>query len=286
MIPEPQLAYVLELLTALGPAAEHFVLAGARAIKFANPTARRTNDFDFVLDVISLRQLDYSLAKVLQSLDYAPDPKARNFQFEKPIPNSAEKMRIEFMAPDEYQRKSDFRVDIADGIHARACVGGSIVLIETDFHEIQGTLPNGEAAQVRLRVTRPAALVMMKCLALDDRYRGLRGPEHYEYDREMAKIHAADVFAVVRARPDAQQLLTGLRKQFKAEPALGRRVFQIIRDYFGGESKPGLLLYEEYLNDRVDPGEGHQEDIRAELLSATRFMAQLISSDRSKTPGV
>ena len=34
MIPEPQLTYVLELLKALGPAAEDFVIAGAQAIKF------------------------------------------------------------------------------------------------------------------------------------------------------------------------------------------------------------------------------------------------------------
>jgi hypothetical protein len=34
MIPEPQRTYVLELLKALGPAANDFVVAGAQAMKF------------------------------------------------------------------------------------------------------------------------------------------------------------------------------------------------------------------------------------------------------------
>ena len=41
MIPEPQRTYVLELLKALGPAAEDFVIAGAQAIKFMLKEAPR-----------------------------------------------------------------------------------------------------------------------------------------------------------------------------------------------------------------------------------------------------
>jgi hypothetical protein len=52
-----------------------------------------------------------------------PVPESRNFQFEKPIPGGAENMRIEFMAPEEFKRENDFRVDIQNGVHARACMG-------------------------------------------------------------------------------------------------------------------------------------------------------------------
>jgi hypothetical protein len=38
-----------------------------------------------------------------------------------PIPGSTEKMRIEFMAPEEYKREKDFRVEVQDGVHERAC---------------------------------------------------------------------------------------------------------------------------------------------------------------------
>ncbi len=56
MIPEPQRTYVLELMTSLGRAAEGFILAGAQAMKFLLPQARATRDFDFVLDVVFIRE--------------------------------------------------------------------------------------------------------------------------------------------------------------------------------------------------------------------------------------
>lgn len=101
MIPEPRQTYLLELLAALGPAAKDFVIAGAQAIKFTLPEARGTKDFDFLLDVIPLRGSHPPLADILRRLGYAPVEGARNFQFEKSIPGSTEKMRIEFMAPGE-----------------------------------------------------------------------------------------------------------------------------------------------------------------------------------------
>ena len=52
MIPEPQKTYVLELLQALGPAADEFVVAGAQAMKLMVDRTRATKDVDFVLDVV------------------------------------------------------------------------------------------------------------------------------------------------------------------------------------------------------------------------------------------
>ena len=48
MIPAPQRSYILELLNALGPAADEFVVAGAQAMKFMLERARATKDIDFV----------------------------------------------------------------------------------------------------------------------------------------------------------------------------------------------------------------------------------------------
>jgi hypothetical protein len=80
MIPEPQRTYVLELLAALGSAADDFVVAGAHAIKFAVAKARGTKDVDFILNVIALRKEPLQLAKVFESLGYTPVPESRNFQ--------------------------------------------------------------------------------------------------------------------------------------------------------------------------------------------------------------
>jgi hypothetical protein len=142
MIPEPQRTYVLELLSVLGPAAEDLVLAGGQAMKFALEKGRATKDVDFFLDVIALRAESLRLAEVLAGLGYSAVEGARNFQFEKDIPNSREKMRIEFLAPEEYKRRADFRVDVQQGVHARACTGGTIALAESDTRALTGHLPN------------------------------------------------------------------------------------------------------------------------------------------------
>ncbi len=144
MIPEPQRTYILELYAALGPLGEDFVIAGAQAMKFAVAKARATKDVDFVLDVLGLRAAPPQLALLLESLGYAPVEGARNFQFEKPVPNSSERMRIEFMAPEEFKREKGFRVDVQQGVHARACTGGRIALAESDEHALAGRLPGGE----------------------------------------------------------------------------------------------------------------------------------------------
>jgi hypothetical protein len=86
MIPQPQLTYLLELLQALGPAADDFVVAGAQAMKFAVEKTRATKDVDFLLNVLALRKEPLQLAPIFERLGYAPVPESRNFQFEKPIP--------------------------------------------------------------------------------------------------------------------------------------------------------------------------------------------------------
>lgn len=276
MIPQPHRRYVLELLSALGQAADSFVLVGAQAMKFTLNQARATRDFDFVLDVIALRKLDIALADLLGSLGYVADAKARNFQFEKRIPGSAEVMRIEFMAPEQYKREGDIRVDVKNGIHARACTGGAIVVAESDYYELTGVLPDDIPATVRVRVARPTALLMMKCLALDDRYRNLRGAKHYEHDREEAAIHAADIVAIVSAQTELEDFRGAFMKQFDGDPTLGQKTVQTIRDYYGDMNMPGLLLYEEYLRRHAGLGATNLEEVRAELRRAQRAVAWLI----------
>jgi hypothetical protein len=85
VIPEPQRTYVLELLKALGPAADDFVVAGAQAMKFVLEKARATKDIDFVLDVVGLRGEKVSIDARLKELGYKVVEGSRNFQFEKPI---------------------------------------------------------------------------------------------------------------------------------------------------------------------------------------------------------
>ena len=86
MIPEPQRTYILELLKALGPAADDFVVAGAQAMKFFLERTRATKDIDFVLDVVGLRGEELSIGAKLQDLGYTAVESSRNFQFESRYP--------------------------------------------------------------------------------------------------------------------------------------------------------------------------------------------------------
>lgn len=269
MIPEPQRTYVLELLAALGQAAGEFVVAGVQAIKFVVKDARGTKDVDFILDVIALRAEPLQLNAVLKQLGYTAVAGARNFQFEKPIPNSAETMRIEFMAPEEFKRPADFRVDVQQGIHARACTGGTIALAESDEYPLEGTLPDGTPYAAKVRVTRPHALVMLKLLALYDRYHNIRGPQEARHDREEPQTHAADIVAIVKARPDLAEFKRQFEGQFRADPELGSRVKRILHHFFRDVAAPGYLLYEEYLAATLPTGRTPQVEIRQQSARAS-----------------
>lgn len=275
MIPEPQKNYVLELLAALGTAADDFVVAGAQAMKFSVQRARGTKDVDFILNVIALRKDPLRLAQVLESLGYKPVPESRNFQFEKPIPNSTETIRIEFMAPEEFKRRQDFRVDVQDGIHARACIGGSIALAQSDLHTISGTLPNGTPFTGKIRVTRPPALVMLKLLALRDRYNNLRGAKEARHDREEAQTHAADIVAVLKAVPDMPVFNAQFIGQFHTDPTLGLDVLWILLDFFRDITSPGLLVYSEHVAANLPQDRETPALVRTETELAQRIVAQI-----------
>jgi hypothetical protein len=59
------------------------------------------------------------------------------------------------MAPEEFKRDKDLRVDIEDGIHARFCMGVTIAIAESSVHRLSGKLPDGAAFTADVRVTKP-----------------------------------------------------------------------------------------------------------------------------------
>jgi len=276
MIPEPQRTYVLELLKALGPAADDFVVAGAQAMKFMLQRARATKDIDFVLDVVGLKTASVSVGAKLKELEYTVVEGARNFQFEKVIPGTTEKIRIEFMAPEEFKREKDIRVDVEKGVHARACTGGSIAVAESALHELSGKLPDGSSFSASIRVTKPHALVMLKLLALDERYRNVRGPAEARHDREEARTHAADIVAIVSAQVDLKQFKADFEEQFKNDAVLGVRVLKILGSCFRESTSPGLLVYEEFIVADKPLDRDARREVSSELGRAHKIMSVVL----------
>lgn len=257
-------------------ATEQLNITKERAMPLAVPNARGTKDVDFILNVIALQEESISLEGVFKGLRYDAVEGARNFQFEKAIPNSKETMRIEFMAPEEFKRAADFRVDVQKGVHARACIGGTIALAESDEHPLEGRLPDVTPYAAKVRVTRPHALVMLKLLALYDRYHNVRGPREARHDREEAQTHAADIVAVVKARPDLAEFKRQFEGQFQAAGELGGRVSKILDDFFLAVTAPGYLLYEEYLAAKLPAGRATQAEIRVESALAHRIVQRIL----------
>ncbi|HEX4075416.1 MAG TPA: hypothetical protein VHX49_08465 [Candidatus Acidoferrales bacterium] len=181
-------------------------------------------------------------------------------------------MRIEFMAPEEYKRRTDFRVDVQEGVHARACTGGSIAVVESTLEPLEGKLPSGEPFSTHVRVTKPHALVMLKALALRDRYDNIRGPREARHDREEAQTHAADIVAIVRAQTNPGEFSVHFVNQFRSDPQLGMRVMRILHDFFQDAGAPGLTVYREHLARSAPADRNTQDALRRELDRAQRLV--------------
>jgi hypothetical protein len=76
--------------------------------------------------------------------------------------------------------------------------------------------PMGSPFETSIRVTQPHALVMLKLLALDDRYRNIRGLAEARHDREEARTHAGDIVAIVSVQVDADKFKTDFQQQWAA----------------------------------------------------------------------
>jgi hypothetical protein len=157
--------------------------------------------------------------------------------------------------------------------------GGAIALQESDRYELTGLLPDGQPASTTLRVTRPTALVLLKLLALDDRYRNVRGPAEAEHDREEAQTHAADVVAIMTANLDADAFRQGFYTQMQGQPEVENRIKSILQEYFRTDSAPGMLLYEEALQRDTPADSRTRARLRDELNRAFKMMNRLLPID-------
>ena len=127
---------------------------------------------------------------------------------------------------------------------------------------------------------------MLKLLALYDRYHNIRGPQGARHDREEAQTHAADIVAIVKARPDWAVFRAQFEGQFRADPELGKRVNVILGDFFRDVNAPGYLLYEEYLAATLPAGRATQAEIREESARAHRIFQKIVPELSTQiTPG-
>ena len=202
-----------------------------------------------MLDVFALQDTNPLIIDVLNKLNYKVVPESQNFQFFKEISPEL-KIRIEFLASEKEKRKKNFRVDIQKDIHARACTGAEIAINESYFKNIKGVLTNGSPAEVKIRIVKAHALLMLKLFAMDDRYQNLRGPDELKHDRDEARIHSADIVKIVQEHIQNPDFIKSFWSQFDTEKELMQRCRNIISDYYQDINSPGIILYEEFLKDQ------------------------------------
>jgi hypothetical protein len=138
-----------------------------------------------------------------------------------------------------------------------------------------GKLPNGVPFTGKIRVTRPHALVMLKLLALADRYNNLRGPKEARHDREEAQTHASDIVAIITAVPDIPGLNAHFISQFQQDPILGIHLLSILLNFFREITSPGLLVYSEQVAANLPADRATAAVVRAETERAQRIVAQI-----------
>ncbi len=95
------------------------------------------------------------------------------------------------------------------------------------------------------------------------------------HDREEARTHAADIVAVLSAQAGLGEFRNRFGGQFGQGTGLKERIHQIIRDYFGDEGKPGLILYGGSLIASLPSGETVRE-LGSELRRAQRLVSSLL----------
>ncbi|MBI5359864.1 MAG: hypothetical protein HZA48_04695 [Planctomycetes bacterium] len=180
-------------------------------------------------------------------------------------------MRIEFMASDKEKRPKDpVRVDIQKGIHAFQCVGAEIVLQQFDYAFIEGNLPDGRPAKVKIRFAKPNAVLMLKLLAIKDRYKNLRRPDKPKENRERAQVHSADSIKIVRHNIQNGNFNKLFWSQFGKEEGLKQQCVEIVMEYFKDIDAPGIQLYREFMQSQY----GNIDE--AEVSRALREMKLLL----------
>jgi hypothetical protein len=265
VIEEPQLSYLLELLYGLGENANHFILVGARAMNFNVKEGRGTKDFDFVLSVQILRNSRNDISSILKSLGYDVIENSKYFQFDKKIPGSNESIRIGFLAPEE--EGTSFRVKIQDKFHARSGLGAEIVYNESYTIELNGMTPDGNPLKRNIRIARIWAVLMLKIIALDDRYKNIRGVGHANHDRDEARIHSSDVIKIINDHIRSVDFADNFWRQINDNLVLKDRITQILKDFFTETTSPGIQLYREFV--------GMQESVKLDEDEEQRIIKEV-----------
>lgn len=257
---------LLDALRALGPHAEALILVGAHAVQeWAGPVdaaiggSPMSKDADLQVNTLALGP-DPTLESAMRSAGFQL---ARRQGADEPgIWLSSAGGQVDLLVAEAQARGSGSRaarVDARDPLSARRVAGLEACLHLNVVRDI-GALDGADVAPIRLRVARPAALLVAKAHKLGERFadggRRARGKD------------ALDVLRLLLAEETAATSREmGLLLKNPACAAVARAGVNYVRGLFGSPSAPGCsLLLQEYAQGATYAAQVQQ--LTADLLSS------------------
>ncbi len=224
---------LLELWTLLGEFREAMTVVGGSAPPLIIETPREdpyvgTTDVDLVVDPLEMPEEAYrTIAEHLLRRGYRQDA-AQPFRWyrEVLIDGAPVEVEVDLLAPTTTRRGRRHRTEELGGEgRARRTEGAELLRERESFMEtpLSGVLPDGRNNQVTLRVARPAALLILKALALAGRD---KPKDCYDIDYILAHAPggispiAADIAAFGSAEP-VRKALAQLTAKFQTVDSYG-----------------------------------------------------------------
>jgi len=190
---------LIEVWTILGEYRDALTLVGGAAPpiligELAEDPYVGTLDVDAVLDPTAVTEPVYrKISEVLLGRGYRQDQRNMFRWFRTvDIGDQSIEVELDLLAPSDGSMHRHIRMD-GERV-ARSSEGASIVRRQFETHVLSGTMPDGRHNTVEIRVAGPAALLVLKALALDGRDK----PKD-AYDIDYVLAHTSGGLTVVGA---------------------------------------------------------------------------------------
>lgn len=230
-------AVLIEVSNVLGAFREHLVIVGGWVPELLFPNRGHIGSLDVDLAISSLALTDNAYETIMKRLTEAGythriDPT----RFTKNVAGASEPVKVDLISGQYHHGKKVKTIQVNE-LQIDCLSGVDLAFTAFDEIEVPGTMPDGTANKVRIRIVRPEAFILIKAFALNERIK--------EKD-------AYDVSFVLR---HYQPSLASLAKKLNEllQHPLAREGYEILQAKFAGIDSVGPVwaarVYQEQAQD-------------------------------------
>jgi hypothetical protein len=222
------------------------------------PPARATEDFDLLLSLELLAQIDKmkTLEGVLQHLGYGVLERARNFQFIKPdtAGEGRRNVKIDLLSPAPLPEDARFQVKaprvkvLGSPLHAYLTPEALASQDHPLVISLEGQDAAGRLRQGKIHLPNPYTLLLMKLHAFRDEHTGRKGPNREHY----AEKHALDLFTIITLLTlEENNQLNELASRYQTH-SIAQGGAHIVSQFFNTPNSTGILAVRSRLREGYD----------------------------------